>query len=39
VNITPNLKKKGNGHASKKLPKSLSKEIDKSVPKVGNNVK
>jgi len=39
VNITPNLKKKGNGHASKKLPKSLSKEIGESISKVGNNVK
>ncbi|MGB3750058.1 MAG: type II toxin-antitoxin system PemK/MazF family toxin, partial [Arcobacteraceae bacterium] len=38
VNITPNLKKKGNGHASKKLPKSLSSEIKNIITKKNKDV-
>ena len=39
MNITPNYKKKGSGHASMKLPKSLSKEISASIPQEDENVK
>jgi len=39
MDITPNLKRKGSGHASKKLPKSLSKEIKNSIAQDKKNVK
>ena len=39
IYITPNQKSKGNEHASKKLPKSLSSEIVKIIAQDKKNVK
>jgi len=39
MNITPNPKGKGNGHASKKLPKSPSKRIEGIVPNINIKIK
>jgi len=39
MEVTPTYKKKGNGHASKKLPKGLSKEIVTSIAEENKNVK
>jgi len=39
MEVTPTYKKKGNGHASKKLPKGLSKEIRSSISQEDKNVK
>ncbi len=39
IDITPNSKKKGSGHVSRKLPKSLSMKIDKIISQKDKNVK
>jgi len=39
MSVTPNQKRKGSGHSSKKLPKSLPKEIKGSIAQEDKNVK
>jgi N-acylneuraminate cytidylyltransferase len=39
IKITPNSKRKGSGHSSKKLPKNLSREIKDSITQEEKNVK
>lgn len=39
MDITPSRKRKGNGHASKKLPKSLNVEIGSIIPQENKHVK
>jgi len=39
MSVTPNQKRKGSGHSSKKLPKRLSREIKTSIAQEDENVK